>query len=134
VSGSSLDLDGLVKKAKGGVRFVYADEAQAHIDSTTPIIDVALALARAGRDLARTAEILDASGRTEDEHLWSAIAELGRRFTEADRDGDVWTWLTRNRRALQSEAGRLEISREQRSREERERGDQRSIFDREEDG
>ena len=134
VTGTSLDLDGLVKKVKGGVRFVYGNEVSAEIDPATPIIDVALALARAGRNLADTAEILDASGRAEDEHLWSAVAELGRRFTEADRDGAVWTWLTRNRKALTVEAGNLDAVRRRRTVQERERGDQRSIFDREEDG
>ena len=134
VTGSSLDLDGLVRKVKGGVRSVFGDEATVEIDSTTPIIDVALALARAGRSLTAVAEILDASDRAEDEHLWSAVAELGRRFTEADRDGAVWTWLTRNRKALVSEAGNLDAVRERETLEERERGTQRSIFDREEDG
>lgn len=134
VTGTSLDLDGLVKKVKGGVRFVYGNEVSTEIDPATPIIDVALALARAGRNLSGTAEIIDASGRAEDEHLWSAVAELGRRFTEADRDGAVWTWLSRNRKALTAEAGNLDTVRRRRTVEERERGDQRSIFDQEEDG
>lgn len=132
VTGSALDLDGLVKKVKGGVRFVFGHETTTDVQSGSPIIDVALALARVGRNVSAAAEVLDGSGRSEDDHLWSAVAELGRRFSEADRDGEVWIWLTRNRKALVSEAGSFSAGRERRAREDQERGDQRSMFDQEE--
>jgi hypothetical protein len=132
VTGSTLNLDGLVKKVKGGVRFIFGDEVTGDVDSDTPIIDVTLALGRAGRDLAQAAEVIDGSGRADDEHLWSAIAEMGRRFGEADRDGGVWTWLTRNRRALTSAAGNLDAERSYEERDREDRGVQPSIFDKEE--
>jgi len=133
VTGSSLDLDGLVSSGRGGVSFVFGRETTTEVDGDTAIIDVALAAARVGRSLSAAAEVLDASGRADDEHLWSAMAELGRLFTESDADGAVWTWLTRNRKALQSATGTLDASRGREARDNQDRGTQPSIFDREDD-
>jgi len=133
VSGSSLELEGLVTKVKGGVRFVFGDEVDVKVDTETSIIDVALALAGFGRTVSAVAGILDLSGRKDDQHLWSAVAELGRQFGEVDRDGDVWTWMTRNRKALQSAAGDIDVIRMQEERAKEDGGAQTSLFGREDD-
>jgi hypothetical protein len=54
-------------------------------------------MAEQGKSVAGAAEVLLASNRVEDEYLWAALRELSARLPEADRDGDIWTWLVRNR-------------------------------------
>ena len=129
VAGTELDLDGIVIKAKSGVRLAYGSEADTVIDRDTSIIDVAFALARAGKGVADAAEVLDASGRADDEYLWSAISELGGQLAEADRDGDVFTWLTRNRRAVCNAAANVETIRATEQRQAAEAGYQPTIFE-----
>lgn len=129
VSGSDLNLDGLVGKAKGGVRFAYGDETDIEVDRDTPIVDVAFALARAGKSLTDTAEILQASGRPDDQFLWSAIVELGRQLGEADRDGGTFTWLTRNRKEASNAAANVDAIREAERQAQEEADKQMTIFD-----
>ena len=129
VAGTELDLDGIVKKAKSGVRLAYGSETDTLIDRDTSIIDVAFALARAGKGVADAAEVLDASGRADDEYLWAAISELGGQLAEADRDGDVFTWLTRNRRAVCNAAANVETIRATEQRRAAEAGYQPTIFE-----
>ena len=129
VAGTELDLDGIVRKAKSGVRLAYGSETDTVIDRDTSIIDVAFALARAGKGVAEAAEVLDASGRADDEYLWSAISELGGQLAEADTDGDVFTWLTRNRRAVCNAAANVETVRATEQRRAAEAGYQPTIFE-----
>lgn len=129
VSGSELNLDGLVKKVTGGVRLAYGDETETEVDRDTPIVDVAFALARAGKSLTATAEILQASGRADDQFLWSAIIELGRQLGEADRDGETFTWLTRNRKEASNAAANVETLREAERQAQEEADKQMTIFE-----
>ena len=128
VAGTDLDLDGIVTKAKGGVRLAYGSEADTVIDWDTSIIDVAFALARAGKGVADAAEVLDVSGRPKDEFLWSTISELGGQLAESDTDGEVFTWLTRNRREVSNAAANVQAARAAEQRREAEAGDQLSFF------
>ena len=128
VAGTELDLDGIVIKTKGGVRLAYGSEADTVIDRDTSIIDVAFALARAGKGVANAAEVLDASGRPKDEFLWSTISELGGQLAESDTDGEVFTWLTRNRREVSNAAANVQAARAAEQRREAEAGDQLSFF------
>ena len=129
VAGAELELDGITVKVQSGVRLAYGSEADTTIDRDTSIIDVAFALARAGKSVAAAAEILEASGRADDEYLWSAVSELGRRLTEADTDGDVFMWLTRNRKAVTNAAADVEAARAAEQQRAEEAGQQQSIFD-----
>ena len=129
VAGTELDLDGIVKKVKSGVRLAYGSETDTVIDRDTSIIDVAFALARAGKGVADAAEVLDASGRADDEYLWSTISELGGQLAEADPDGDVFTWLTRSRRAVCNAAANVETIRATEQRRAAEAGYQPTIFE-----
>ncbi|MDE0600399.1 MAG: DUF1156 domain-containing protein [bacterium] len=128
VAGADLDLDGIMTKVRKGVQLVYASDTDTVINQDTSIIDVALALARAGKDVIRAAEVLDASGRADDEHLWSVVSELSRQLAEADPDGEIFTWLTRNRRPVSNAAANIEITKATEERETVDRGQQRSIF------
>lgn len=90
------DTAGLLAKDPKGVRFVRSDEVDITVDTDTPVIDVALAVAAAGKNVTDVADILLASGRLEDRFLWAAMGELSARVPEADPDGEVWTWVVRN--------------------------------------
>ena len=129
LAGTELDLDGITTRVSKGVRLAFGAEAETVVDRDTSIIDVAFALARAGKSVAEAAEVLDASGRADDEYLWSAVAELGRHLAEADTDGEVFTWLTRSRKAVSSAASNVEAARAAEQRRATEAGYQPSIFD-----
>jgi putative DNA methylase len=91
------DTDGILSNTGKGVQFAYASSNGRAISAETVVIEVALAMARQGKSVAGAAEVLLAASRVEDEYLWAALRELSARLPEADRDGDVWTWLVRNR-------------------------------------
>jgi len=129
VAGTDLDLDGIVTKVKSGVRLTYGSETDTDVDRNTPIIDVTFALARSGKSVAGAAEILNASGRADDQYLWSAVSELGGQLAEADRDGEVFTWLTRNRNAVTNAASNVEAARAAEEKEAKQVGHQPSIFE-----
>ena len=129
LAGTGLDLDGLTTKVSSGVRLAYGADTETIVDRDTSIIDVAFALARAGMSVAAAAEVLDASGRADDEYLWSAVSELGRQLAEADTDGEVFTWLERSRRAVANAAANVEAVRATEQRRSADAGYQPSIFD-----
>jgi putative DNA methylase len=91
------DTEGLLTKAEKGVRLALGSEVRRDVSAESAVIDVAFALAAAGRSVAGAAEVLLASGRVEDPYLWAALGELSARLPKADPDGDLWTWLVRNR-------------------------------------
>ena len=129
VAGTELELDGIMAKVKSGVRLAYGAETETVVDRDTSIIDVAFALARADKSVAAAAEVLDASGRADDEYLWSAVSELAGRLAEADADGEIFTWLTRNRRPVSNAASNVEAAKATEERRAAEAGHQPSIFD-----
>lgn len=127
-AGADLDLGGIMTKVRRGVRLAYGADTDTAVDRDTPIIDVAFALAKAGKNVAAAAEVLDTSGRTDDDYLWSAVSELGRQLAEADTDGEVFTWLTRNRRAVCNAAAQVEKGRAAEERRAAEAGNQTSLL------
>ena len=130
VAGANLDLADIITKVRKGVRLAYASDTDTGVvDRDTPIIDVALALARAGKHVGGAAEVLESTGRADDEYLWSAISELGRQLAEADPDGEIFTWLTRNRRPISNAAANAEAAKATEERKAAQAGDQPSIFD-----
>ena len=134
---------GLLVKQGKGMRLAYASESAsagkepvpAHKESDSPspaagaVIDVALAVAAAGRSLVGTADVLAHQGRSDDELLWAAMAELARLLGESDADGGVWTWVVRHRDSIAGRADDVETALD-REAAERERLDrQGQLFD-----
>ena len=69
--------NGLVVKDGKGFRLAYASEGDPQATSESPVIDVVLAVAIAGRSVSATAELLATSGRIDDAFVWAAMTELG---------------------------------------------------------
>lgn len=105
----------LVKRSGKGFRLAYAAEAERHPTPESPVIEVALAVAAAGRSLSGVAEVLATAGRTDDPYTWAAMSELGDLLGEADADGEVWTWVVRNRAAVVSGSQTVEAARARRT-------------------
>ena len=118
---SEKDVEGIIKKVKGGPRLAFGNETADTLDlhPNSAVIDIALAVAAEGRALAEIAEALHVLDRENDEMLWAAMAELARAVGESDRDGQTWTWAVRQRnlicdRALRARDAR-EVERERRN-------------------
>ena len=111
------DTDGLLKKQGKGFRLIYASEVKKPRERNT-VIDVALAVAGVGKSIRDIATVLADSKMVENELLWDSISHLAQHVTEADNDGDVWTWAVRNRSVIISFSQGIE---EDRTRKEEER-------------
>ena len=114
---SEKDVEGIIKKVKGGPRLAYgsefAESPPAHqLNSTSPVIDIALAVAAEGRYLSDIADALHLLDREHDEMLWAAMSELARAVGESDRDGQTWTWAVRKRNLICDRALRARDVRE----------------------
>jgi adenine-specific DNA methylase len=99
------DTQGILTTVSKGVRLATGNEAATDVNDTSACIDIAFALATAGKSVTRAAEILAGTARAEDSYLWAAVRELSRAVPEADPDGEVWTWLVRNRTTLIDASG-----------------------------
>ena len=121
---------GLVVKDGKGFRLAYASESEPRATAESPVIDVVFAIAVAGRSVSAVAELLAGSGRTDDAFVWAAMTELADLLGEADADGEVWTWVVRNRAAVGSGSRAVAADRSRRA-QEREAGKlQGELFDR----
>lgn len=129
VAGTDLDLAGIVVKVNGGVRLAYGSEADSEVDRDTPIIDVVFALARASKLAAAAADVLDSADKADDDYLWSTVGEMARHLTEADSDGETYTWLTRHRREIASKAANAATTRAAEERRAEAAGHQPTIFE-----
>ena len=121
---------GLVVKDGKGFRLAYASEANPQATSDSPVIDVVFAVAVAGKSVGAVAELLAASGRTNDAFVWAAMTELADLLGEADADGEVWTWVVRNRAAISSGSQSIETARARRAEEREAEQLQGALFDR----
>lgn len=102
-----------------GLRLAFASESAIaidQIDPTTPVYDVAVAMAAQGRSLAQAAEVLIAADKVDDPYVWATVSVLSDSVPEADPDGESWTYLVRNRHAVVSSTRNLAAAR-QRERE-----------------
>jgi len=109
--------DGVLVKDGKGVRLAYAAESESastpeQIEPTTPVFDVALAMAAAGKSLAYAAEVLIAAERVEDPFVWAAVKALSSAVPEADPDGEAWMYLVRNRQAVVTSTRNLAAARQ----------------------
>ena len=120
---------GLVVKDGKGFRLAYASEANPQATSDSPVIDVVFAVAVAGKSVGAVAELLAASGRTNDAFVWAAMIELADLLGEADADGEVWTWVVRNRAAITSGSQSIETARARRAEEREAVQQQGALFD-----
>lgn len=93
------DTEGLLKKVGKGFRLIYAREVKQPRERNA-VIDVALAVAGAGKSIRDISTILADSDMVENELLWDSISHLAQHVTEADNDGEVWTWAVRNRSVI----------------------------------
>ena len=121
---------GLVVKDGKGFRLAYASEGDRQATPESPVIDIALAVANAGRSVSGVSELLAASGRVDDPFVWAAMAELAGLLTEADRDGEVWTWVVRNRSAVTSSSQSIETARAARREQRAAESQQGELFER----
>ena len=121
---------GLVVKDGRGFRLAYASEGDPEATSESPVIDVAFAVAIAGKSVSAVAELLAMSGRTDDAFVWAAMTELADLLGEADPDGEVWTWVVRNRAAVTSGSQSIELARARRAEEQKAEELQGALFDR----
>lgn len=134
---------GLLVKQGKGMRLAYASESVPAGKESVPVgkesdslspaagaaIDVALAVAAAGRSLTDTADVLAHQGRSDDELLWAAMAELARLLGESDADGGVWTWVVRHRDSIAGRADDVEIALDRQAAERERRDRQGQLFD-----
>ena len=104
------DVDGLLKKQGKGSRLIYASEVKQPRDRNA-VIDVALAVAGAGKSPRDIATVLVNADMVENELLWDSISHLAQQVTEADRDGNVWTWTVRNRSVITGSSQGIEENR-----------------------
>ena len=121
---------GLVVKDGKGFRLAYASEGSPQATSESPVIDVVLAVAVAGKSVGTVAELLAASGRTDDAFVWAAMTELADLLGESDVDGEVWTWVVRNRAAVTTGSQSIETARARRAEEREAEELQGALFDR----
>lgn len=94
------DTVGLLTKDKQGFRLICARESKVLSEPKRTIIDVALAVAVAGKSSRDIANTLVAVDRVNDDFLWDSMRHLAKHLSEKDCDGDVWTWAIRNRTAI----------------------------------
>ena len=123
-------MSGLVVKDGKGFRLAYASESNPQATSESPVVDVVFAVAVAGKSVGAVAELLAASGRTNDAFVWAAMTELADLLGEADADGEVWTWVVRNRAAITSGSQSIETARARRAEERDAEQLQGALFDR----
>lgn len=116
------DTRGLLHKVKSTYKFATAAQsgiAKAELVPGLAAIDTAFAIAAAGKSVSAVAEVLAATDSASDELLWAVMAQLAADLGDTDSDGDVWTWVTRNRTAILT--GTAVIAEDERKAEQRQR-------------
>lgn len=95
----------LVPDESKGVMFTNAAKTHFHITPESPVIDVALTMAKAWPEgAAAVGEVLAAADKDTDPYLWAAITFLADRLPDSDPDAIAWTKIVRNRAAVSGAA------------------------------
>ena len=95
----------LVPAASKGVTFTSATKTHFHITQESPVIDVALTMAKAWPEgAAAVGQVLAAAEKDTDPYLWAAITFLADRLPDSDPDAIAWTKIVRNRAAVSGAA------------------------------
>ena len=93
-----------VKEGKlQGIRLAYSTEVAPAIVPGCATVDVALAAAAAWRQgtLADAAEVVRRAGLdASDAHFWAVVSAMSKNLPETDKDGAVWTTMTRQRAGI----------------------------------
>ena len=116
------DTRGLLHKVTSTYKFATAAQsgiAKAELAPGLAAIDTAFAVAAAGKSVSAVAEVLASTDSASDELLWAVMAQLAADLGDTDSDGDVWTWVTRNRTAILT--GTAVIAEDERKAERRQR-------------
>ncbi|MDI2019998.1 hypothetical protein [Paenarthrobacter nicotinovorans] len=121
----------LVPDSTKGCQFVSAKYFKSTLTSESPVVDVALAMAKVWPDgLDAVGEVLTAAGRQEDDSfLWAAISFLADRLPDADPDAIAWTGMLRSRTGVQAAARGVTAARAAASREREGVESQPTLFD-----
>ena len=130
---SDSDVEGIIIKDKGGSRLASGDEfagtsRSQHLNSTSAVIDLALAVAAEGRSLSDIADALHLLDRENDEMLWAAITELARLVGEGDPDGQTWAWAVRNRQLICGQAQQARTEHQQERKHKAAQDNQSKLF------
>lgn len=123
------DVERIVVKFGKGVRLAYGSEVQVRVAPDSSGIDVALALAAAGKSIVGAAELLIATGRSEDPYLWATLSDLSARLPDADQDGDTFTWLVRNRSTVVDGTRNVEAARAREAEQKKGTRAQKNLFE-----
>lgn len=101
----------LVPDTKKGVRFTSAAKASYTITPDSPVIDVALAMAKAWTDgAAGVGQVLAAADKESDPYLWAAVTFLADRLPDSDPDAIAWTGIVRAKGAVTSVAKGVHVA------------------------
>lgn len=91
----------LVQDTTKGVVFTSSAKTRFVITPESPVIDVALTMAKAWPDGAdAVGQVLAAADKDSDPYLWAAITFLADRLPDSDPDAIAWTKIVRNRLAV----------------------------------
>jgi adenine-specific DNA methylase len=123
------DVERIVVKSGKGVRLAYGSDSPVPIGPDSSVIDVAFALATAGKSVVGSAELLIASGRSEDPYLWATLSDLSARLPDADKDGETFTWLVRNRSTVVDGTRNIEAARAREAEQDEGARAQTSLFE-----
>ncbi|MXV87684.1 MAG: DUF1156 domain-containing protein [Acidimicrobiales bacterium] len=124
------DTRGLLHKVKSTYKFATAAQSGIAKEELAPglaAIDTAFAVAAAGRSVSAVAEVLASTDSASDELLWAVMAQLAADLGDTDSDGDVWTWVTRNRTAILTGTAVIAEDERQAERRQRDEGEQLTL-------
>ena len=116
------DTRGLLHRVKSTYKFATAAQSGIAKEELAPglaAIDAAFAVAAAGKSVSAVADVLASTDSASDELMWAVMAQLAADLGDTDSDGDVWTWVTRNRTAILT--GTAVIAEDERKAERRQR-------------
>lgn len=119
---------GVLLNVGKGVRLAYSSEVEAAPQPESSVIDVALAVAGAGKSVAAVADVLLLANRADDPFVWAAMGELSRLLPEADGDADIWTWVVRNKGAITAASRNIEAAKVREEQEREAIDKQESLF------
>ena len=103
----------LVPDTSKGVRFTSAAKTKFEVTPESPVIDVALAMAKAwGDGAAGAGEVLAAADKESDPYLWAAVTFLADRLPDSDPDAIAFTGIVRAKGAVTGAARGVHVAEE----------------------
>jgi len=103
----------LVPDTSKGVRFTTAAKTRFEVTPDSPVIDVAMAMAKAWTDgAAGVGQVLAAADKESDPYLWAAVTYLADRLPDSDPDAIAFTGIVRARNAVVGAARGVHVAEE----------------------